>query len=235
VIAQYAGDYRREDILESAAGIWLVDCSGISSTVIGFVTEEEPPSDDRIVTVSGSAYSYPEGGIYRASFAMDITTETAPPSGWLNYYYTRTRMFFKSTAITEVTASDSDAVIKGAGSVNGLGGYTFEAFVTDGNPDRFGIIIKRADGSIFYNAAIKDISGGDLKINFSAAVTACAGDLDDDGDVDGKDLAIIISSYGRTDCTAQSPCKGNFDDDEDVDMDDLLVLIKNFGKIDCQD
>jgi hypothetical protein len=32
--------------------------------------------------------------------------------------------------------------------VNGAGSYTFTASVTDGSPDSFGLVIRKADGSL---------------------------------------------------------------------------------------
>ena len=47
---------------------------------------------------------------------------------------------------------------------NGIGGYTFTATVTNGSPDSLGIVIKKSDGTIYYSAGPKNISGGDLVI-----------------------------------------------------------------------
>ncbi len=112
--------------------------------------------------ISGGAYFFPENNIiYRASFSMDVTGPSFP-SGWFKYYYTRTRMNFVSTAITSVSLSGNTAVISGTGTVNGAGGYTFMATVVNGSPDSFTIVIKKSDGSTYYSAGPKNISGGDL-------------------------------------------------------------------------
>ena len=117
----------------------------------------------RPVKVSGGAYFYPETSTYRASFLMDVTGPLSP-SGWLKYYYTRTRMNFVSTGIMAVSASGNTATTSGTGTVNGVGGYTFTATVTNGSPDSFGIVIKKSDGTIYYSAGPMNISGGDLVI-----------------------------------------------------------------------
>ena len=75
------------------------------------------------------------------------------------------RMNFVSTSISEVTASGKAAAIKGDGTVNGKAGYSFEAQVVDGDPDQFGIQIRKADGSIYYDAQLKSISGGNIRCN----------------------------------------------------------------------
>lgn len=120
-----------------------------------------PPLEVRI---SGGAYFYPETPTYRASFSMDIIGPSSP-SGWLKYYYTRTRMNFVSTGITSVSAVGDNASISGSGTVNGVSGYTFTATIADVSPDSFGIVIRRSDGSIYYSVAPKNISGGNLVID----------------------------------------------------------------------
>lgn len=114
--------------------------------------------------ISGSSYNFPETTTYRATFSMDVSTGTTP-YGWLKYYYSRTRMNFVSTGITSVVVSGNTATITGTGTVNGVGGYTFTATVTDRSPDSFGIVIRKPDGNTHYSAPAKNISGGDLMIS----------------------------------------------------------------------
>jgi hypothetical protein len=92
---------------------------------------------------------------------MDITGP-ASLSGWLKYYYARTRMNFSSTAIALVSLSGDTAAISGTGTVNGAAGYTFTATVVNGAPDNFAIVIKRSNGTVYYSAGPKNIAGGDL-------------------------------------------------------------------------
>lgn len=61
----------------------------------------------------------------------------------------------------------------------------------------------------------------------------CEGDFDDDGDVDGSDLAVFAADFGRTDCSNLPPCEGDFDGDNDVDGSDLAVFAADFGRTDC--
>jgi hypothetical protein len=125
----------------------------------------------RTASVIGSAYSYPETPTYRATFSMDVKAPLSvdgSPSGSLKYYYSRTRMNFASTVITGMSVTNNTVTISGNGTVNGVGGYKFVAFVTDGSPDQFGITINKPDGSLFYrtNPSLNsiDTSGGDLLI-----------------------------------------------------------------------
>ena len=62
-------------------------------------------------------------------------------------------------------------------------------------------------------------------------IDVCEGDFDDDGDVDGSDLAIFAADFGRTDCSGD--CEGDFDTDGDVDGSDLAVFAADFGRTDC--
>ena len=70
-------------------------------------------------------------------------------------------MNFVSNGITSVSASGNMATISGTGTVNGVGGYTFTATVANGSPDGFGLVIKKSDGSTYYSAGPKNISGRD--------------------------------------------------------------------------
>ncbi|MEW5744162.1 MAG: thrombospondin type 3 repeat-containing protein [Nitrospirota bacterium] len=111
--------------------------------------------------ISGSAYNYPETAAYRATFSMDASGPEGA-SGWLKYYYAKTRMNFVSTAVTSVSVSGTTVTMSGTGTVNGAGGYTFTATVTDGSPDSFGITIRKPDGTLYYSAGARNASGGDL-------------------------------------------------------------------------
>ena len=64
----------------------------------------------------------------------------------------------------------------------------------------------------------------------SVGYSACEGDFDCDGDVDGSDLAVFAADFGRTDCAIGPPCEGDFDGDNDVDGSDLAVFAADFEK-----
>jgi len=55
-----------------------------------------------------------------------------------------------------------------------------------------------------------------------------SGDLDEDGNVDGADLAILCSEFGRTDCKVD--CRGDLNNDGNVDESDLSDFATNFGR-----
>jgi bacillopeptidase F (M6 metalloprotease family) len=61
----------------------------------------------------------------------------------------------------------------------------------------------------------------------------CEGDFDNDGDVDGSDLAVFAADFGRTNCSLQDFCYGDFDGDCDVDGSDLAIFAADFGRTDC--
>ena len=74
---------------------------------------------------------------------------------------------------------------------------------------------------------------------WSMSITAnlasvCKGDHDNDGDVDGSDLAVFTADFDRTDCEGSvDPCEVNFDGDGDVDGSDPAVFAADFGRTDC--
>ena len=65
------------------------------------------------------------------------------------------------------------------------------------------------------------------------AANLCEGDFDNDGDVDGSDLAIFAADFGRTNCSVSPPCEGDFDHEGDVDGSDLALFAADFGRTDC--
>ena len=88
---------------------------------------------------------------------------------------------------------------------------------------------------IYYWHVVAHTSNGDIEGPywwFKVSVL-CKGDFDQDGDVDGLDLAIFAEDFGRTDCDTGPICKGNFDGDVDVDDSDLAVFAADFGRTDC--
>ena len=163
IIAHYLDMYSESVIAEGAAEGWAAGCE--ASIIKEIVFSEEPPPVEEIITVSGSAQHYPKGKRFKASFSMDVSTANGTPSGWLEYTYSRKRMVFASTEITEVIGSDGNtATIKGQGTVNSADNYTFEAVVVDNNPDSFGITIKDPNGRIYFSTKTKKISEGDLNV-----------------------------------------------------------------------
>ena len=115
------------------------------------------------MNISGGAYNYPEHLRYRATFSIDVSGPSAL-SGSLQYYYTRTRMNFESTTITDVSVSENTVIISGTGTVNRQQGFTFTAQATDASPDLFGITIYKPDDTLFYSANPASISGGDFTL-----------------------------------------------------------------------
>lgn len=61
----------------------------------------------------------------------------------------------------------------------------------------------------------------------------CEGDFDNDGDVDGYDLAVFFVDFERSDCSSESFCKGDFDNDGNVDGTDLSTFAEDFGRKNC--
>lgn len=60
--------------------------------------------------------------------------------------------------------------------------------------------------------------------------SACAGDLDGDGDTDLGDLGILLADFGcGTPGGPPPPCPGDLDGDGDTDLGDLGILLADFG------
>jgi hypothetical protein len=217
IMGFYRDAYQVTQILSSDSG-WSAGCGGEITRKLTY-TEKKP---ELTVTITGEAYNYPEVYPFTATFSMDVTSEGSQPSGWLNYYYSRYRMNLASTAITEISASGTQGTIKGTCAVNGKDGYSFEAQITDDNPDMFGITIRKEAGTIYFTAPLKEINGGDLTITILGAVEI-AGDFDGDGDVDGSDLKALAAAYAQGDLSA------DLNNDDSVNSADVEYFTERFG------
>lgn len=115
------------------------------------------------VTVNGGAYFY-HGG-YQEKISLDVTVLSGmvQSTGWLKYYYTKTRMNLVSTKIQSVSIVGNVATVSGMGAMNGTPGYSFVATVTNGLTGIFGITINKPDGTLYYKYS-DSMTGGELFI-----------------------------------------------------------------------
>ena len=89
-------------------------------------------------------------------------------------------------------------------------------------------------------------SGSNLDVNSGGSVSGkveepvyngwCNGaDIDQDGFAGDVDMSILLTEFGRTDCTSGNGwCNGaDIDEDGGVDNSDLDILLDQFGRADC--
>jgi hypothetical protein len=110
-------------------------------------------------------------------------------------------------------------------------------------------------GIYLYNSFYFSNTCDYTETNLNVTLAICEGDFDEDGDVDGVDLAIFAADFGRTDCVNEitfCPCDidndcdvddinfgmcsyplCDFDGDGDFDGADLAVCAADFGRDDC--
>ncbi len=65
------------------------------------------------------------------------------------------------------------------------------------------------------------------------STTICHSDFNNDGDVDGSDLAVFATDFGQTDYVTPPPYEGDFGGNGDVNGSDLAVFAMDFGRTDC--
>jgi hypothetical protein len=85
-----------------------------------------------------------------------------------------------------------------------------------------------------------DSGEGVTDLDFRPATTQfVSADLDNDGDVDGRDLLIFNLDFGRRDCSAGPACEGDIypvdAPDGAVDESDLAIWVTYFGCTGCSD
>ena len=62
-------------------------------------------------------------------------------------------------------------------------------------------------------------------------VEPCEGDFDNNGRVDGSDLAVFAADFGRTDCNMD--CEGAFEGEDHVDGSDLATFAADIQRTNC--
>jgi len=67
----------------------------------------------------------------------------------------------------------------------------------------------------------------DVSLTALQCVSDCLGDIDNDGDIDLSDLAILLANYGMT--SGAEYANGDLDADGDVDLTDLAELLAVYG------
>lgn len=75
--------------------------------------------------------------------------------------------------------------------------------------------------------------GGTEQASKSSPFGPCQADLDEDGDVDGVELALIARDFGREDCEDPPVCEVDLDSDGNVEVHDLERLVRDFGRSNC--
>jgi hypothetical protein len=110
----------------------------------------------------GAGSTMPPNAQRQRLFTVDVTD--SPAGGTVGLEDQTQNVVFASTSITGVTRQGSTMSISGAGTVNGVAGYTFVATASD-NPDRFGIVIRRTgQNGVFYNAPEQAVTTGSLTL-----------------------------------------------------------------------
>lgn len=65
------------------------------------------------------------------------------------------------------------------------------------------------------------------RINLGSSAPPCPGDFNDDGVVDGADLAVLLGAWGA--CPPKGSCEADLNADGEVNGADLAILLGNWG------
>jgi hypothetical protein len=116
------------------------------------------------VLVNGFGLNRP----FRASLNIQNPIDPSTLTGSLSYSFQR--MFVSSTGISSVTSNGNSVEISGTATVFPLDGSvmitdaTFLVTISDGAPDAFSIVIKRADDSLYYSTVSDPVVQGNFEI-----------------------------------------------------------------------
>jgi hypothetical protein len=143
--------------------------------------------------------------------------------------------------VTLVWDANTEPYLAGYMIYYGFASRTYDYVVDVGDQTTF-TLSGLEEGHTYY-FAVTAYDTEDFESDFSNEVSAnfelgnqlstgCDCDFDTDGDLDGSDLAVFATNFGRTDCFAGYPCEGDFDNNDDVDGGDLGVFAANFGRTD---
>jgi beta-lactam-binding protein with PASTA domain len=113
--------------------------------------------------ITGAGFIIPEISKYPAFFSISLSNANLK-AGHLAFNYSKKRMNMVSTSVTPLNEINNVYTASGSGKVNGVKGYTFTATVVIGNPDSFGIVIKKANGSVVFSTSAKRVTRGDIRV-----------------------------------------------------------------------
>ena len=77
------------------------------------------------------------------------------------------------------------------------------------------------------------VNGQLAEMQSPTSFSPCDGDFDDDGDVDGSDLAVFANAFGYSSDDPDYSTDCDFNDDGYVNEIDLDSFTRSFGRIDC--
>jgi hypothetical protein len=148
--------------LVAAAGSAPPDLTGSSTPTTTTITV--PPLD---VLVTGGGFVEDH-----ERFGFNARARTDGTSGELNYTYrpgAGSTTHIHSVDINSVEVDGDRATILGTAKINDSDGFTFRVDVVDGAPDRFAIVIRATDGTVFHQAGTPDapvvLGGGSIQIH----------------------------------------------------------------------
>jgi hypothetical protein len=113
--------------------------------------------------ITGAGFIFPERTIFPALFSLNVSTANLKV-GQLAFNYLRKKLNLVSTYVASINESNNVYTISGSGKMNGAKGYTFTATIVIGKPDMFGIVIKKASGSVVFSTAPKSVMRGDINL-----------------------------------------------------------------------
>jgi uncharacterized repeat protein (TIGR01451 family) len=113
-------------------------------------------------SIAGQGSNRPAACGDRATFTVHVEGLRATP-GALNYNCPRRKLNAHSRDVTAYAVNGNAVTFEGAMKVNGQDGYRYTATAMVGSPSVFGLVIKRADGTVYYAAPMLPLASGSFR------------------------------------------------------------------------
>ena len=98
----------------------------------------------------------------RATFTIHVSGVGATP-GALTYSCPRQKINAHSRTVSSYVVDGNTVTFEGAMKLKGQDGYTYTATARIGSPSTFGLVIKRADGTVYLSAPALPLTAGSFR------------------------------------------------------------------------
>ena len=112
--------------------------------------------------IAGHGSNHPGMCGDRATFTLHVRGVSATP-GALTYSCPRQKISAHSRTVSSYVVNGNTVTFQGAMKLKGHDGYTYSATARVGSPSTFGLVIRRADGTVYFSAPALPLTSGSFR------------------------------------------------------------------------